>query len=694
MNNKITDSLSFSSFKSTPVILQSEVSECGLACIAMISTYYEQKITIQTMREFLVLDKDGMNLQDLIKVSQNLDLSARALQCEIEELKQVSLPCILHWDMNHFVVLTKIKGRNFYINDPAFGEKIISEKDFGKHFTGILLELFPQSDFKRKDIRKIMKMSDLWGRISGLKSTLLSLFILSVLIQVISLTTPYYIQLVVDNVLINNDKNLLIVLAIGFGILLFIGLVIKAFREWLILRISSFLSIQMGSNLFHHMIRLPHTFFENRHVGDIISRFGSLTQIKEILTTGIIEAIVDGIMSLTVIVVMMLYSVKLTFITLFFVSIYTAFRMFFYFPYKRLTESYINSSAKEETFFLETIRSIQAIKLFSKEADRQNLWLNKYSDVINFDIKIGKYKIYIETINNAILGLKNIIVLYFAATLVMNNELTIGMLLAFLAYKDQFITSVFNLIEKFVKFKMLSLYLERISDIALHKKEKFRGKLKKNQCRKGKIELKNISFSYGHSEKNIINNLSIVFNERESIAITGVSGCGKSTLMKIIIGMLQPDQGEVLIDGVNINKLGLVNYRELITVVMQDDHLLSGTIADNITFFDASPDIEWMEKCAETAFIAQEISNMPMGYMTLVGDMNNGLSGGQIQRLFLARALYKKPLILCLDEATSHLDIDNEKRINEAIKNLNITRIIIAHRKETINAADRVVHII
>ncbi len=303
--------LEFSYIKNVPIILQTGIAECGLASMAMISSYYGHQLDTPAMRKRYSANLKGMALQQLIELGDNLGLASRALQCPIDEVHKLQTPCILHWDMNHFVVLTKVSGKvdsgknsaKFTINDPAVGKRTLTTEEFSKHFTGICLELTPTSKFEVKEEKAKMKFTQLWSSMSGLKSGLVKLIGLSLVLQLFALMTPYYMQWVVDEVLISFDKPLLTVLAIGFALISVISVVTNAVRSWLILRLSSLLNMQMGVNLLRHLLRLPMNYFESRHVGDIVSRFGSLAQIRERITTGFIETLVDGVMAITVLVV-------------------------------------------------------------------------------------------------------------------------------------------------------------------------------------------------------------------------------------------------------------------------------------------------------------------------------------------------------------------------------------------------------
>lgn len=688
------DLLTFSGSKRVPLILQSEVSECGLACLAMVSSFFGQKVTLSSLRKHLVVGSQGMSLKQLMSVAGCINLSSRAVQCELAEIKLLKLPCILHWNLDHFVVLTGVSKKWLYINDPARGKRKISLPEFSDCFTGIVLELTPTSKFKKQDTRVVMKISQLWSKITGLKSSFVSLFFVSVVIQASQIISPYYLQWVIDNVLLSNDKSLLQVMAFGFGLLALIQVAVKCVRSWLAIRLNCVINIQMGANLFHHLVRLPLDYFEKRHVGDVVSRFGSLNIIREFLTQGIIESSIDGLMATVVLVMMYLYSPSLTFLVIGFVFVSFVIQLAFYYPNRRVTEESIVAGAKKDSVFLETIRGIQTIKLFSHETARQNTWLNRYAEVINTDIRLGKLSVTEESLDNSLNSLEQILVIYFGALIVMEEQLSVGMLIAFLAYRTQFTSSILSLIDKLITFKLIDLHLERLSDITFEKTENEDGSVILPHSVQGHIKVSNLWFRYSDNTEWILKDISFEIAPGESVAIVGPSGCGKTTMLKLILGLLKPNSGSIYIDNVNINDISVRSYRSLLGSVMQNDSLFSGTLAENITMFDVDNfQEEKMVRCCKVACIWDEINKLPMGLNTQVGDMGSCFSGGQLQRIFLARALYKEPKLLCLDESTSHLDSDNEQTINLNINQFKITKIVIAHRKETIRSANRIINI-
>lgn len=687
--------LRFSGRRRLPVIHQTEMAECGLACLAMVSGYHGHSFDLVTLRRHFPVSLKGATLKSLMDTADGLNLTPRALSLELDQLTEVRTPAILHWDMNHFVVLQKAGRRGITIHDPARGRRDLDWQTVSRHFTGIALELMPTKDFEIKNEKLSMRLTDFWDRITGFKRALLQICVLSLALQVFALGSPFYMQLVVDDAIVSHDQELLTVLALGFFLLMLIEVTTRAFRSWVILVVSNTLNIQMANNLFRHLVRLPMAYFENRHMGDTVSRFGSLESVRDLLTTGFVEAIVDGVMSLILVALLFLYSPKLAAIVLITVFIFLIIRLALFRPFRNLNEEAIVAAASEQSNFMETVRGMQSIKLFGKEVDRQTLWQNRYADVINTGIRLGKFRIGFNTANGVLFGMENIAVIYLGANLVLENALTVGMLYAFVSYKRQFTEKANTLVDKVIEFKMIRLHLERIADIAKTPVEKGldpRGaNRQKNQSLAGQLELQNIAYRYSPNDPFLFQDLNLEIRPGEVIAIVGPSGCGKTTLLKIMLGLLKPDKGELVVDGQELEKLGLRSYRSQIAAVMQNDQLMSGSVADNISFFDPDSDSSAIEQCARWACIDQDIRGMPMGYDSLVGDMGTTLSGGQQQRLLLARALYQKPRVLFLDEATSHLDTSTEQAVNANLKKLDTTRVMIAHREATIEMADRIV---
>jgi ATP-binding cassette subfamily B protein RaxB len=660
----------------------------------MIASYHGHRIDLNTLRRRHPVSLMGVTLRGLIQLASQLHLSSRAVRFELEHLRQLFLPAIVHWDMNHFVVLKAVTKNGIVVHDPASGERRLSLTEASKHLSGVALELSPADGFVPKDERVRLPFSTFWGQVRGAPHALFQIFALSAVLEVLVIAAPLYMQLVIDDVIVNGDVDLLLVLALGFGLLTVINILSAATRSFIILILQNTLHLQIGARLFHHLIRLPLAYFEKRHVGDILSRFDSITPIRNQIAEGLITALIDGLMAIITLVMIFIYSAQLALVTLLALVSYALVRIALYRWLLRLSEAAIESDAQETSTFIETLRAIQTVKLFNRESERESQWLNRYADVINSHIRLGRAQISFRTVNDVVFGAENIITIYIAALLVLSNTMTVGMIFAFMSYKSNFISKSVMLIEELLKFRILELHLGRISDIALTPLESGHNHAPSYpRDVEGEIELRNVSFRYSETDPFVLTNVNLRVEAGQFVTIMGPSGGGKTTLIKIMLGLLEPTSGEILIDGIPLSRIGPKAYREHVAAVMQEDQLLSGSIADNISFFDPAFDDGRMVECARLAGIHDEIMAMPMTYNTLIGDMGSSLSGGQKQRVLLARALYRQPKILFLDEGTAHLDTDREKHINESLRTLRITRISVAHRPEIASGTDRILRI-
>lgn len=689
----LLSNLSFGFGRKLPLILQTEATECGLACLGMVAGYHGYRTDLASMRQQFPISLKGATLAHLIRIGSRLDLGTRALKLDMENLESLKLPCVLHWNFNHFVVLKEVGAKTITVHDPAFGARKLPLDVVSRSFTGVALELWPNADFKPQEKRQTVRLRSLTGRITGLSRSFSQILLLAASLEVFALVSPFFLQWVLDNVIVSADRDLLTTLALGFGLLMLMQQAVSAIRSWVIMYMGTTLNIQWRANVFSHLIRLPMQYFEKRHLGDVVSRFGTIDQIQHTLTTSFLEAVLDGIMAVVTLVVMFIYSAVLGWIAVGAMTLYALSRWAWYRPLLNATEEQIIHAAKQQSHFLETVRGVKAIKLFQRQDERRATWLTLLVDQINADVRVQKLHLLYRLLNGVLFGVENILIIWLGARMVLDGNFSVGVFIAFNAYKGQFDSRVSSLIDKFMELKMLQLQGERLADIVLAAPEETHGthQSRPDAALGSDIEVRDLRYRYAEQEPYVIDGLDLKIAAGESLAIIGPSGCGKSTLMNVLLGILPATEGDVLIGGASLRQVGVDALRGMVGTVLQDDVLFAGSIADNISFFDPLADQQWVEECARVAAIAPEIAAMPMGYGTLVGDMGTVLSGGQKQRVLLARALYKRPRILFLDEATSHLDLGKEYEVNAAIKALDITRIIIAHRPETIASASRVV---
>ncbi|EMR6708317.1 peptidase domain-containing ABC transporter [Salmonella enterica] len=678
--------------RSVPVVHQTESSECGLACLSMICGHYGKNIDLISLRRQFNLSARGTSLSGIKGMAEELGMLTRALSLELHELGGLQVPCILHWNFNHFVVLVRVKRNRFVLHDPARGRRIVGQEEMSQYFTGVALEIWPGSEFTVETVNNRINIRTLIHSIYGIKSTLAKIFCLSVMIEAINLIIPVGTQLVMDHAILAGDKGLLTLICAGLIFFILLRAATGVLRSWSSLVMGTLIDVQWQSGLFNHLMRLPLGYFERRKLGDIQSRFGSLDTLRVTFTTSVVGAIMDGIMVTGVLCMMILYGGTLTWIVLGFTAIYVLIRLVTYVYYRQLSEDKIVRSARSSSYFMETLYGIATVKIQGLAELRGAHWLNLKIDAINSGIKLARMDLFFGGISTLVAACDQVIILWLGTCLVIDNQMTIGMFVAFGAFRGQFSDRVTSLTNFILQLRMMSLHNERIADIAMHEREAKKPDLdiKSAMCPVS-LDAAELSYRYDSHSPPVFSNLTFSVAPGESVAITGPSGSGKTTLMKVLCGLSEPDIGKVMIDGKDIRQIGVNNYQKIIACVIQDDRLFSGSVRENICGFSEEIDEDWMIECTRASYIHDVIIKMPMGYDTLIGELGEGLSGGQKQRIFIARALYRKPGILFMDEATSSLDTESERFVNGAIKRLNITRVIIAHRETTLRSVDRII---
>ena len=616
-----------------------------MACLASVLGFHGFHTDLRRLRARYNVSLKGVTLGDMVRFAGGMNLTARALRLEMDELANLRLPCILHWDLNHFVVLQAVRRGGIVIMDPAAGLRYICMEEVSRRFTGVALELWPDTQFEEKREARKIRILPLLRGVVGLKRSLAQLLLLAVALQVFALASPFFTQWVIDRAIVSADRDLLLTLALGFGLLMLVQQLVSLLQAWAGMFLATTLNVQWKANVFRHLLDLPAAYFVKRHLGDVMSRFGEVDSIQGTLTSTFFVLVLNSLMAVFTLALMLLYSPKLSAVVLVMLLVYSAIRWVAYYPLRRATEENIVHAAKQSSYFMETVRGIQTVKLFEKGAQRHGTWMNLFVDTVNTGLTTQKLAMLFEFANSLLFGVANILIVYWGAVSVL-EETESG---------------------------------HTGSPLLPETPERF------------DIAVENVSFRYTDNEPYVLENFSLHIAQGEALALAGPSGCGKSTLIQLLTGNLKPETGKVLLGGHDIHALPPAFIRRYSATVMQDDVLFAGSIAENICFFDDAPDMAKIEQCARMANIHQEIAAMPMGYETLIGDMGSALSSGQKQRLILDRALYREPKILFLDEANSHLDVANECVINDNLRRLNITKIMVAHRRETLDTADRVV---
>lgn len=683
-------SLRFSWLRRVPPVRQTEAAECGLACVAMVAGYYGHHIALSEFRQRRPVSTKGMTLVDLIQAAETLGLAARPVKLDMEELKNLTTPCILHWNLSHFVVLEHVGKEWVRIIDPSSGARRLSTEDVGKFFTGVAIEFTTTSTFERASPPPSLSLRKLAGKVTGLRRSIATVLGLALLLEAFTLVAPQFLQLTVDQVLADQDHDLLMFLGLTFSGLLLAQTTVSAVRTWALMWVGAQFTFNWTGNVFRHLLKLPQGYFLSRHIGDISSRFSAIATIQQTLTTQLVSGVLDGAMTLITLCVLFAYSWLLACITLAAVTLYGISRLLYFRVYREANLSQIMVEARRQSRFIESVKAAQTIRLANQQSISTGRYLNATADVLNTQLTVQKLSLVFDAMNSLSSGAQRVAILWIGAWLALSGNLSAGMLVAFVSYADQFVSRASSLIDYLIQLRLLRLQGERLADIVTTKVEPFLHGSYAGEVDDTSVTLDRLSFRYGQGERWIVKDCSAHLEAGESVAIIGPSGCGKSTVLRLITGLLDAQSGRILVGGVDMRKLGKARFRAMCGVVMQDDQAFSGSIADNISMFDPGATLDKVEAAARLAQLHDDIGAMPMGYNSLVGSMGSSLSGGQYQRLLLARALYREPRFLFLDESSSHLDLKTEALINASIASLKITRIIIAHRPETIRTADRV----
>jgi ATP-binding cassette subfamily B protein RaxB len=676
------------------MILQDERAACGHACVLMIVNFWGHRLDMQGLFHLYKPSVRGITLSEVDTMFATLGFNTRALRVPLSDMHLIKTPAILHWNMNHFVVLKRVKKRRVIIHDPAVGVRTCGWKELGQAFTGIVLEVTKREDFQKIRHTKTLTLRTILKSVNGVFKMLGLLLMLSFLIECLRVVNPLLMQYIIDYALGSNYLSQMYRIGIGFTLFVVFQGVLEYIRNHLVLFSTMQLREGLTTHTFKHLLSLPLSFFEHRHLGDIHSKFQTIEHIQAALSTDFVYTFLDGLMVVLTLVVMITYSWLLSCIVCVALLIYVGMRLLSFRRYRSQHAAAIVSHAKCASSFLETLRAMLPIKCYLKESTRFQVWQNDYIDALNHDIQVSKLHINYQIGNQIVLQLDHIMVICVGAGLVLSKQLTIGMLLAFLAYRLMLVNKASSLIQHVFDYQLIRSQLQRLNDIIQQPQEvAVVPRVSSIAAVKGCIRVQELCFRYHPQAPWVLNQLNFDIRVGEKIAIVGPSGCGKSTLLKILMGLERPVSGTVLIDDKPLEILGIQAFRTLTATVMQDDTLFSGSIVDNITFFAEEYEMTRVYDVALLTGMHETIMAMPMGYETLVGQMGSVLSGGQKQRLLLARALYKEPKFLFLDEATSHLDAASERHINHALQSLRMTQIMIAHRQETIDMADRVIEL-
>lgn len=672
-----------------PVILQSEASECALACLAMVASFYGHRESLREYRARFGSSQRGITLPTLRGYAEELGFKCRAVRVELEAIEQLRRPAILHWELNHFVVLHRVGRRTVRIVDPAHGAQRISMSELSERFTGVAMELSPTVALKPAKPKDRMQLKTFLPIFRGLGSSLTGILGMTLALQVFTLVMPLNMQFAIDQGVRQGDSDILLVMAIGFGFVAVLSALTEWFRTLLVQYVGNTSIFRLVAALAHHLTRLPDTWFVSRHTGDIVSRFQSTRPIGEFFLNGVFLIVVDTAMAIGALAILFAYSSKLTLAACAFLALTSLVRFCTVGSVRKLTHSTIAAQAQEQTSFIENMQRHRIIRLLGIQTSREDVWCELYVESLNSKVRLAHFVAHIDFVSAVIRGLEGVVILLMGAGQVIDGIFSLGMLVAFTSYSGILSTRIHSLINSLVEMRMLRLHQDRIADIALEEAETPVAHKGVRADIKGNIELLSVSFGYGAEEPLVLDDIDFYVHSGEFVAITGPSGVGKSTLIKILCKLLTPDNGIVKIDGTDLSSLDTLHYRSQLGVVMQDDDLFSGSILENIAAFEGGADFARVENAARLACIHEDILEMPMGFQTLVGHMGSTLSGGQRQRVMLARAVYRNPAVMLLDEGTAQLNDELQQKVFQNLASTGTTIIAVTHDDRVLACADR-----
>ncbi len=670
-----------------PVILQGETSECALASLAMIAAAWGLKGDLAAFRARVAVTPRGVNLRTLMNLAASIGLAPRPVRIGLQRTEDLKLPAILHWNLDHFVVLERVKGNVATIVDPARGRLNVTLDSMSPHFTGIAIEFTPTGAFQPGVMRLSRSFRKAWLDDRRLRSSALSMLWLTVLLQLTIVAMPFAYRNVIDHAGGLQANPHLIWIACGIALMMMVQAGSAWTRGLVITRLGGIFVHRVSTHIVARLFSLPVAFFQRQMLGDILARVRSVDTIRRFVTDQAAPMLIDLLVGSVTAVLMIVFSPHLALIVIAGLAIEISVRLLGLRRQRELSEDLLEAEGKEMSRLLESMRAIQAIKLAGREAQRFAVWENELVRVLNANTRLTRQRNTIGAITSAAGALEWAAVLSVGILGVGFAPVTTGVLFGFLAYRGVFRERVSTVMENIWSMQLAGVHVRRLDDLMLTEPEPQGGGLTQVEG-PGCLKLENISFRYGPTEPLVLDNVSMEFPAGACVAIVGPSGSGKSTLVKLMLGIEKPQQGTIKLDGVPIEDVNRQVWRERFGTVMQDDTLLGGSINDNIAFFDPRFKVERVRAAARDAAIHEEIQAMPMDYGTRVGDMGVQISGGQRQRLLIARALYREPGIILFDEGTANLDAESEEKISEVLANLAPTRIVVAHRSHLLTVAD------
>jgi ATP-binding cassette subfamily B protein RaxB len=660
----------------------------------MVLEFHGCLVDLASIRSRFGVSSKGTSLFQIQTMLRHFGMSARAYAAGVEKLRGLSFPCVLHWNSNHFVVLKGIKGNAYVVHDPALGRQVLEQSEFERHYSGVALVSEPSGDFEPQDLRQRFRLGELTVHLAGVKGLLGYVLFLALAVEILGILLPRQIQWAVDNFSASLSADSVIVMTVAFSAIVAAQAILSIAKNWAFARLGSELNLDWYRKLLAHVLSLPAGFFSSRHVGDVAVKFQSLRTIQGALTKGAIDGILSGLFGVLALGAILLYDARLALVVLAVVLAYALARSLLVGRVVELSRNELMWISATQGDLIETVNGVESIYSANQQGHRTRKNIATLARALEYSLQSARTAGTITPVGQGIFSLSRVLIIAAAVLLSRKEAFTSGMLVACVTYADIFYAKTAVLLEKIFELKHLRGHFEGISEYARTRPQDLGREHVDVSSIPASISLRDVGFRYSPSDPWVFRNLNIEIGGGEAVAVIGSSGVGKSTLAKLILGLIEPTEGQILVGGIPLAEVGITNFRKICATVLQDDCLFSGSVSENICWFAEDCDEEAVHWAAKLAAIHDDIVRMPMKYLTGISGRGGGLSGGQRQRIVLARALYKRPRVLLLDEATSHLDVHNERSINSALSGLEMTRIVFAHRQETIRSADRVIDLL
>jgi len=671
-----------------PLAQMSKV-ECGLTCLAMMLTYHGRKTSVSELRTRFSVGRDGSSALGIVKAARSMGMRVRALSLQHTEMRRILLPAIVHWEFNHFLVVERWSPKWVHIVDPAGGRRRLTAEEFDAGFTGIAITLEPSANFDRNTPPSPVSLrSYVMEGIKQAPGALVQILIASVVLQIFGLVMPFMTKVVVDQILPFKISNMMTVLGLGMIMLFSAQIITTLLREWLLVYLRARIDIHMMLGFFKHLLSLPYNFFLQRSSGDLLTRMGSNTTIRDILSSNLIGTLLDSSMVIVYLFILLSQSLAFTLLTLLIGFLQMLLIVVTYRPIRELARQELNAQGKSQGYLAEALNGIATVKAAGAEEEVYNRWSNHFFDQLSISVRRGYLSSLASAAMSVLGSFSSIALLWLGAMQVLNGSMSVGTMLALNTLAGSFLGPLSSLVGRAQQVQLVQANLERLTDITAAEPEQHQQAVQSPPKLTGHVQLENVGFRYSSDGPEVLRSINLTIRSGQKIAIVGRTGSGKSTLGRLLLGLSLPTSGTISYDGIPLQRMRCQEVRRQFGVVMQDTVIFSGTILENLTLNNPTMSREQAMHAAQIAAIHEDIMRMPMGYDTFVGEGGSALSGGQRQRMAIARAVAHNPVMLLLDEATSSLDVITEQRVAEHLESFACTQIIIAHRLSTIRKAD------